>query len=56
MSFRERLSAMAPQIGAMTPEIRKETEKTRPLQKFARDCSTPSSSMRYIGRKGMSIV
>lgn len=40
----------------MMPEMRKEAEKITPDQMFTSDCATPSSCMRYIGRKGMSIV
>ena len=56
MSFLDFLSAIAPQTGAMTPEIRKDTEKTRPDQRFTSDSGTWSSTSRYIGRNGMSIV
>lgn len=56
MSLREFLSAIAPQIGAMMPDITKEEEKTMPDHRLTSDCATPSSLMRYIGRNGMSIV
>lgn len=40
MSLRERLSAIAPQMGAMIPEIRKELEKITPDQRLTSDCAT----------------
>jgi hypothetical protein len=43
MSLRLFLSAIAPQIGAMIPEIAKEIAKMIPLQRFTSSCATLSS-------------
>lgn len=56
MSLREPLSDIAPQIGAKMPEIRKLTAKMMLLHQLTSSVPTPSSSMRYIGRNGMSMV
>ena len=50
------VSAMRPQIGAMTAETRKVAEKTMPDQRLTSASDTPSSIVRYIGKNGMSIV
>ena len=49
-------SAMRPQIGAITAEMRKVTENASPAQRLTEESSTPSSMVRYIGRNGMIIV
>ena len=50
------LSESAPQIGAMMALIKNEIEKIRPDQILTSLCATPNSSIKYIGRKGTSIV
>ena len=49
-------SAIFPQIGAMMALTRKVDEKTIPDQILTEVAETPSSRVRYMGRKGMSIV
>ncbi|CDF05127.1 unknown [Megasphaera elsdenii CAG:570] len=56
MSRLPRRSAMRPQIGAMTALTRKVDEKTTPDQILTEAASTPNSRVRYMGRKGMSMV
>ena len=47
---------MRPQMGAITAETRKVTENVMPAHMLTDASSTPSSSVRYMGRNGMSIV
>ena len=50
------LSARRPQIGAIIALMAKVDEKTTPDQILTEDASTPSSRVKYMGRKGISIV
>ena len=54
--FLPRVSAILPQIGAMIPPIRKVMEKIAPFHIFTSSALTPSSFIRYIGKKGISMV
>ena len=51
-----RVSAMRPQIGAMIALTMKLAENTTPAQRLTSSAETPSSCVRYIGKKGISIV
>lgn len=50
------VSAIRPQIGAMMALTKKVEEKTMPDHRFTDAASTPSSCVRYMGRKGISMV
>ena len=50
------VSAMRPQMGAMTALTTKLPEKTMPDQRFTASGPTPNSVVRYRGRKGISMV
>ena len=52
----DEVSAILPQIGAMIADTRNEAENTMPDQRLTDAASTPSSRVRYIGKKGISIV